>query len=123
MDNLHISSIFKSKDVIDKLPDSLRADTHAPVVTMKLKNTIRNKILNYKDTVKSLIYEKDDDISFISNSYICECEGSQFCDTNHKHIVTGDLSIISNNKLRKLFSKGPNYRENVTINYNNCLKL
>ena len=122
MDNLHISSIFKSNDVIDKLPDSLRADTHVPVVTMKLKNTIRNKILNYKDTVKSLIYEKDDDISFISNSYICECEGSQFCDTNHKHIVTGDLSIISNNKLRKLFSKGPNYRENVTINYNNCLK-
>ena len=56
MDKLHISSIFKSNDVIDKLPDSLRAEPHVPAVTMKLKNTIRNKILNYKDTVKSLIY-------------------------------------------------------------------
>ena len=30
---------------------------------------------------------------------------------DRKHILTGNLQIIKNNKLRKLFSKGPKYRE------------
>ena len=47
---------------------------------------------------------------------------SEFCDPHHGHIVTGDLRVVSNTKLRKLLSKGPNYRESVTINYNKCLK-
>ena len=45
---------------------------------------------------------------------------SEFCDSHHKHIVSGDLRIISNPKLRKLLSKGPNYREPKTLNYKKC---
>ena len=36
-------------------------------------------------------------------------------------MVTGDLRIIENARLRKLFSKGPNYCENKTINYHKCM--
>ena len=50
----------------------------------------------------------------------CECNSSPFCDPYHGHIVSGDLRIVENSKLRKLFAKGPNYRENKTINYNKC---
>ena len=42
-------------------------------------------------------------------------------DPVHGHIVTGNLNIIENNKLRKLLSKGPNYREAKTLNYDKCL--
>ena len=35
------------------------------------------------------------------------------------HIVTGDTSIVQNNKLRKLLCKGPKYREPVSINFSN----
>ena len=34
--------------------------------------------------------------------------------------MTGDLRIIENSKLRKLLSKGPNYREAKTINFSKC---
>ena len=30
----------------------------------------------------------------------------------HQHIFTGDLRIIKNNKFKKLFAKGPKYKEN-----------
>ena len=59
---------------------------------------------------------------FFNNLPPCDCHNSDFCDPNHKHIVTGDLRIISNDKLRKLFNKGPNFREKSTINYNKCKK-
>ena len=39
---------------------------------------------------------------------------------HQKYIVTGDLRIIKNSKLRKLLSKGPNYRENKFINLTKC---
>ena len=45
---------------------------------------------------------------------------SQFVNGHHGHVVTGDLRIIRNDKLRKLISKGPNFREPKTINWKKC---
>ena len=49
----------------------------------------------------------------------CRCTNfdKKFCDPNHKHIVTGDLSIISNSLLRNLISKGPNFREPMKVDF------
>ena len=55
----------------------------------------------------------------------CECEQSDFKDPHHGHVVTGDLRIVNNIKLRNLFKKGPNYREPKFINWKKteeCLK-
>ena len=87
---------------------------------MKLDSPIRSKILNYKETVLALQVIVDDDISFVENLPSCDCHNSEFCDPHHKHIVSGDLRVITNPKLRKLFSKGPNYREPKTLNYKKC---
>ena len=87
---------------------------------MKLDPPIRSKILNYKETVSSLKICVDEDVSFVENLPTCDCSNSEFCDPHHKHIVSGDLRIISNVKLRKLFSKGPNYREPKMLNYRKC---
>ena len=46
----------------------------------------------------------------------CECNNSPFADRHHKHIVIGDLRIIRNDVLRKLFIKEPKYREVKPIN-------
>ena len=40
-----------------------------------------------------------------------------FIDSNAKHVLTGNLNIIKNNKLRKLLSKGPKYREPAKIDW------
>ena len=120
LDDIHVSKIFRSPDVTSLLPEVLQKDEEIPMCTMKLDPPIRSKILNYKDTVSSLKIVVDDDISFVENLPSCDCENSGFCDPHHKHIVSGDLRIITNQKLRKLLSKGPNYREPKTLNYHKC---
>ena len=87
---------------------------------MKLDSPIRSKILNYRETVTSISTMVDEDVAFVNNLPSCDCQNSNFCDPHHKHIVSGDLRIVSNEKLRKLLSKGPNYREPKTLNYRKC---
>ena len=41
----------------------------------------------------------------------CDCSTSEFCYEPVGHIVTGDLTIIRDAKLRALIGKGPSYRE------------
>ena len=120
LDDIHLSKILRSPDVTSLLPEALQAEDDIPSCTMKLDPPIRSKILNYKETVSSLKICVDEDVSFIENLPICDCSSSEFCDPHHKHIVSGDLRIISNTKLRKLFSKGPNYREPKMLNYRKC---
>ena len=50
------------------------------------------------------------------------CENSPYKDEHHKHVVTGDLTIIQDKKLMKLFQKGPNYREGKSINLTRARK-
>ena len=49
----------------------------------------------------------------------CNCTTSPFTDPSHGHIVTGDIRIVQNNKLRKLLYNGPKYRYPVSINFSN----
>ena len=106
-----MSQIFNLSEVIATLPEELQEKEEIPSVAMKLDSPIRNKILNYRQTVSALNVEIDEDVAFLSEQLSCECSISPFCDPHHKHIVTGDLRVIEHNKLRKLFSKGLNYRE------------
>ena len=116
---ISLPSILNHPDITKLLPtEDLQTRENIPVVTYSLSNTIRNKIFNYKDTVESI------NITNI-NSYIpepCDCHNSEYIDKDHKHVLTGDLRIVGNSKLRKLLSKGPNFREPRSINYKKCLE-
>ena len=52
-------------------------------------------------SVKILIYTNIP----ISSTLPIDCKGSPFLDKDHNHIITGNLKIITNNKLHKPFSK------------------
>ena len=43
----------------------------------------------------------------------CNCHDSSFVDHHHGHIITGDLSIVTNPELHSLLQKGLNYRDQV----------
>ena len=127
MEHINITAIMNLPEISQSLPESLQEETKVPKVVMKLDKPIRNKIMNYESTVRSIHHINDDEINFTLCSetnapFPCSCSGSTFCDPHHGHIVTGDLRIIENPKLRKLLTKGPNYRENKTINYSKCTK-
>ena len=120
LEHIKLSSILHLDEVIQKLPSALQQD-EVPSVVYSLSNTIRNKIFNYKDTVNSI--DTNDLGTFGTGITDCDCHNSQFVDEHHGHIVTGDLRIISNPKLRQLISKGPNYREPKTINWKKCREV
>ncbi len=114
IDHIKLSSILRNDDVINTLPDNLMAD-EPPSIIYTLGSTIRNKIFNYKTTSQCI--STTDLETFGTGIHECECHNSNFRDEHHGHILTGDLRIIQNARLRKLISKEPNFREPRTINW------
>ena len=53
---------------------------------------------------------------------VCSCNSSRYKYESCGHVVTGDLSIIKDIKLRNLISKGPTYREQNNIDWRVNLK-
>ena len=82
---------------------------------MIVGNAIRNKILNYKYVVNSVYVGEE--ISLSLNTNLGDCEKSRICDPHHKHIITGNLTITGTKKLRKLLTKGANYKETRSTNF------
>ena len=53
----------------------------------------------------------EDEILFTLNTDPCKREHFTFIVPHHKHVITGDFGIVGKSKLRKLLTKGPNYRD------------
>ena len=82
--------------------------THDKNVKKNLPTQFNMKTFDTKDILDNM------------NNLPCNCTTSPFTDPNHGHIVSGDIRIVQNNKLRKLLCKGLKYREPVSINFSNC---
>ena len=50
-------------------------------------------------------------------SLSCDCQSSTFRYGRQGHVITGDLRIVRNRKLRRLLEKGPKYREPNNIDW------
>ena len=118
LDSIKLGSFFRMEEVRSLLPDHLNTDENLPSIVYSLEGTIRNKIFNYKQTVADI--DTNDQSTYGTGLASCDCQGSEFCDPHHGHILTGDLRIITNQKLRKLVSRGPNFREAKTIHWGHC---
>ena len=119
IEQINIQKILRQQDVINCLPNNYKEEHH-PCVTFKLTSPIRSKVINYKEVVEKI--DKNDLNTYGTGITECNCKDSLFCDLTHKHIITGNLQFISNSKLRKIFIKGPNYREPNIINWKKCLQ-
>ena len=56
---IHLPSILNQPDILDLLPEPIQTKENRPVVTYSLHKTIRNKILNYQDTVNSIFIDEE----------------------------------------------------------------
>ena len=79
-----------------------------------LTKAIRSKIFNHKEFIKTL---RSKNILDNMNNLPGSCTTSSF---TNRHIVTGDIRIVQNKKLRKLLCKCPRCKEPVSINFSNC---
>ena len=112
-----LNKILRKPHITSKLPENLLTED-PPSIVYSLSPTIRNKLFNYKETVESI--DITDSLTYGAGFSECDCQYSDFADPDHGHIITGDLRFIENQNLRKLISKGPNYREPVSINWKRC---
>ena len=110
IDKLNVSKMLNDKKVLETIPNSIK-DKEPPTVIFKYMPTIRKHMFNYKETVND--FKHNDDLKNMQ----CSCSESTFIDKDHGHVITGDLMIIKNKKLRQLFQKGPNHREKQTMNW------
>ena len=90
---ININKIINDKNVKKNLPRQFnKAEQILTVYT--LTKTIRSKIFNHKEFIKTL------DTNEILDNTInlpCNCTTSSFIDQNHGHIVSGDILSVQNN--------------------------
>ena len=101
---IHLNSILLDNSIIHHLPETSRG-----------RNSIRNKIFNHQDTVNSV--NINDTNTFGTGIKSCKCSTSAYLNHHHGHIITGNLWINTNSKLRNIIGKGLHYRKLRTISW------
>ena len=109
IDMINLPRILNCKCVRDAVPNIVRNST-PPIVSFKYTKTISEKIFNQKKVVEDL------DVDIGTRDMCSNCSTNKYCYSPVGHVVTGDLNIIKDAKLRSLIEKGPSYREQNCIN-------
>lgn len=112
MDGFNISGVIRNKAVQNLFPVN-DINLKMPGVAFKYSDTIRKKIVNYKQAIEEGVIPAN-----------CECHttNNEYVDVNSQHVFTGNLEIIQNGKLRSLFKKGLKFREIPQPNKENILE-
>ena len=108
MEMVNLSQIVHNKPVKKSIPNFIQNQT-PPTISYSYTKTIAGKVFNFKQTIKDLDFEIG------TSNLSCESHVSDFRYDPVGHVVTGNLGIVENRKLRKLLSKGPSYREQNNI--------
>ena len=108
LDMINLPLIFRNKELKSYVNF---CNICEPSVQYSYRSGIGSKIFNYNQTVDD--FQGLDDIECIcSQSYF-----KRFINDECGHVVTGDISIFSSDKLRNLVRKGPKYREPAMLDF------
>ena len=99
---IDLPSIFRDNNVISSIP-SYFENTEYPVICYKYNKPISITIFNFKNLVSDLDIETSSPDSW-------DCKDSKICYQPARHIVTSNLKIITDSRIRSVISKGPKYR-------------
>ena len=116
-DDINLSNILHDKRTCEKVPQYFQ-NRPPTVISYKYSNTVTAKILNFNDNVRNIGID-----GFIKSPPSCDCVSSPFRYAPHGHVITWDFDIIPNEDLKQLLLKGPNYREQTSINWGYIIKL
>ena len=117
IDAVNLPSILRSKSVTETVPTYFK-EKEPPIISYTYTKTISSKIFNFSSTLSDLDYHQ-----FHNNPTQCECNTSSHLYQPYGHVITGDLSIIPNSKLRDPIAKGPKYREPCKVDWDKNLSL
>ena len=117
IDAVNLPSILRSKSVTETVPTYFK-EKEPSIISYTYTKTIASKIFNFLSTLSGLDYQQ-----FHNNSSQCECNTSSHPYQPYGHVITGDLFIIPNSKLRDLIAKGQKYREPCKVDWDKNLSL
>ena len=117
IDAVNLPSTLRSKSVTETVPTYFK-EKEPPIISYTYTKTIASKIFNFSSTLSGLDYYQ-----FRKNPSQCECNTSSHLYQPYGHVITDDLSIIPNSKLRDLIAKGPKYREPCKVDWDKNLSL
>ena len=122
---INVSRILHLKEIVSSFPFPIKnRSVDIPTVIYTYGVPIRSKVLNYNNILADFkIDQLGIDLHGFPIFEDCNCSDSPYKDDYWGHIITGDLSIINNNRLRNLLSKGPNYREHSPINWQKAREI
>ena len=109
-DYINLPKILRSKEMCDNLPSNFGI-SHIPMVVYNLNPSVRSTLFNYKQFVLHL---NIDEFLKDPNSIKCCCcdkYDNSFINNHYGHIITGNLNIVNNERLRQLMLKGRKYQE------------
>ena len=113
---IDLPRLLNSKTVKDAVPHFL-SNREPPMVSYAYTKNISGRIFNQKRVMEGL------DFDVGTGDMCCDCSTSDFCYEPVGHIVTGDLTIIRDAKLRALIGKGPSYREQNFVDWKKNRKI
>ena len=113
IDFIDLPSIIQDKSVSQSLPSYFQ-NAEPPIICYKYNKSIRNTIFNINKLVSHF------DLIFMLILLSLEIIKIQNIYQPAGHIVTGNLKIISDARIRKIVSKGPKYRFPSYINFDKC---
>ena len=115
IDALNIGNILNHKEVTKHIPVYFKYQT-TPKISYTYTRSVASKLFNYKDTIR--------DFNIHDHQLpTCSCSSSPYLYSPAGHVITGNLNIVDNLKLKDLLSKGPKYREAKSFNWKFNFKL
>ena len=109
---IDLPSIFKDRSVTSSIPSYFQ-NSEPPIICYKYNKPIRNTVFNFNKLVSDLDIHANTPESW-------DCKDSKFIYPAAGHIMTGNLKIISDSRIRYIVSKGPKYRFPSRINFKTC---
>ncbi|MCP4394501.1 MAG: GIY-YIG nuclease family protein [Alphaproteobacteria bacterium] len=118
MELIGFCNIFKDRKLRKIIPIGKISEVKPVSVVYKYEPPFSRKLCNYSACLREIMEGKYQD--YING---CPCElFPKFVYSHTGHVLTGDLSIVSNNQLRELFAKGAKYRIPQDIVWDNVKK-
>ena len=111
MDFIDLPSIFRDKSVQSSIPNYFK-NCEVPVICYKYNKPIRGAISNFNKLVSDLDIETCTltlELARTLNMFI-----------RLQVVITGNLKIISDSRIRSIIAKGPKYRFPVQIDFQKC---
>ena len=109
---IDLPSIFKDRSVTSSIPAYFQ-NSEPPIICYKYNKPIRNTVFNFHKLVSDLDIHANTPESW-------DWKDSKFMYPAAGHIMTGNLKIISDSRIRYIVSKGPKYRFPSRINFKKC---